>query len=156
MSLLSTLPPAPELTVDTELNTRLRSIADNLARELAPWRKTRPHGHEAIRDLLADPDSRPALIAEINTMLEYRELFCPFYMHYWRRVEAWRQECAGCSAARREEIMTTHQPRTTSALLNGLKMLAAELHEDLERITAFDRAAFTYPPKAPEWPANHP
>jgi hypothetical protein len=130
-------PTAAERTV-----TRLRYYAGELATLLVPFRATRPNGHEELRGLLQDADTRPAIVTQVTQLRSCIAHIRPTYLTHQKEADAWRAEWDGATAERRHEILQLHLAQTTQGVLNGLVLLSEEAQADAARIECFLPEAF--------------
>lgn len=130
-------PTAAERTV-----ARLRYYAADLTELLAPFRTTRPNGHEELRGLLQDADTRPAIVAQVTRLRSCIAQIRPVYLTHKREVDAWRQEWDTATTERRHELLHVHLAQVTQGVLTGLVLLSEEAQADAARIESFLPAAF--------------
>jgi hypothetical protein len=77
----------------TEGERNLRQIcqaADELDTLLIPFRRTRPKGYEALRELFVDADAGPTLLAQVEILRACHT--CLYSYHAQQQVDTWRQE----------------------------------------------------------------
>ncbi|MVN78937.1 hypothetical protein GO988_21620 [Hymenobacter sp. HMF4947] len=130
-------PTAAQKTV-----ARLRHYAAELATLLAPFRATRPNGHEELRGLLQDADTRPAIVTQVTHLRSCIAQLRPVYLAHKQEVDAWRVEWDGANAERRRELLQVHLAQVTQGVLNGLVLLSEEAQADAARIECFLPEAF--------------
>jgi hypothetical protein len=130
-------PTAAERTV-----ARLRYYAAELATLLVPFRATRPNGHEELRGLLQDADTRPTIVTQVTQLRICIAHIRPIYLTHKQEVDAWRAEWDGASAERRDELLQVHLAQLTQGILNGLVLLSEEAQADAARIECFLPDAF--------------
>lgn len=121
---------------------RLRHLADELAGLLAPFRLTRPRGHEPLRGLLHDAESCPALVAQVRALQAAADAMLLLYPEYDRQVEGWRREWDGASPERRRHISDVEKGHAISATLRAFNMLTEEAKSDIAYITQMKPDAF--------------
>jgi hypothetical protein len=127
---------------------RLRHLADELAGLLAPFRLTRPRGHEPLRELLHDAESRPALVAQVRTLQAATDAMSLLSPEYERQVEGWRREWDCASPERRRYISEVEKGQPIAAMLRAFVMLTEEAKSDIAYITQMKPDAFTPLPTA--------
>ena len=130
-------PTAAERTV-----ARLRYYADELATRLVPFRATRPSGHEQLRGLLQDADTRPAIVTQVSLLRNWIAHTRPVYLTHRREVDAWRAEWATATPERRQQLLQVHLAQLTQDVLTGLALLSEEAQADAARIESFLPEAF--------------
>jgi hypothetical protein len=130
-------PTAAERTV-----ARLRYYAAELVTLLAPFRTTRPDGHEQLRGLLQDADTRPAIITQVTGLRSWIAHTRPVYLTHKQQVDAWRAEWDTAPAERRQAILDVHLAQVTQGVLTGLVLLSEEAQADAARIESFLPEAF--------------
>jgi hypothetical protein len=137
-------PTAAERTV-----ARLRYYASELATLLEPFRQTRPNGHEELRGLLQDADTRPTIITQVARLRSCIAQIRPIYLTHKQEVDAWRAEWDSAPAERRQQILQVHLAQVTQGVLTGLVLLSEEAQADAARIVSFLPDAF--PDTASQW-----
>lgn len=133
--------PRPPTTAQKTV-ARLRYYAAELATLLVPFRTTRPNGHEELRGLLQDADTRPAIVTQVTQLRSYIAHIRPTYLTHKREVDAWRAEWDGATAERRRELLQVHLAQVTQGVLTGLVLLSEEAQADAARIECFLPEAF--------------
>lgn len=137
-------PTAAERTV-----ARLRYYAGELAALLAPFRTTRPNGHEELRGLLQDADTRPAIVTQVSRLRSCIAHIRPTYLTHKQQVDTWRGEWDAATPERRHALLHVHLAQVTQGVLTGLVLLSEEAQADAARIVSFLPDAF--PDTANQW-----
>lgn len=133
--------PRPPSTAERTV-ARLRYYAAELSTLVAPFRATRPNGHEELRGLLQDADTRPAIVGQVTQLRSCIAQIRPLYLTHKREVDAWRVEWDTATPARRQELLQVHLAQVTQGVLSGLVLLSEEAQADAARIECFLPAAF--------------
>lgn len=122
---------------------QLRALADELTDLLAPYRQTRPRGHEDLRSLLHDLDTRPTLVAQVHALQACLDRLTPVLTLHGQQVSAWRQEWEWATEARRHELRQVHKAFAINGWVKGLAMLSEEAQQDIRYIHLMLPEAFT-------------
>jgi hypothetical protein len=125
----------------------LKAMADELASLLAPFRLTRPRGHEPLRELLADAETRPTLVAQVRALEASKDAALLSYPEHERQVEGWRREWDYATPERRQCISEVEKGHAISAMLRAFNLLTDEAKNDIAYITSMNPQAFKPTPE---------
>ncbi|MFD1874262.1 hypothetical protein [Hymenobacter bucti] len=120
-----------------------------MATLLEPFRQTRLNGHEELRVLLQDADTRPAIVTQVSRLRSCIAQIRPTYLTYKREVDTWRVEWDTATAERQHELLQVHLAQVTQGVLTGLVLLSEETQADAARIVSFLPDAF--PDTSNQW-----
>ena len=139
------------LTPGEHVVRKLQAGADELAGLLEPFRRSRSRGHESLRGLLHDLDSRQSVVAQVQALRACMERIAPLRAHQHRRVEAWRSEWPAASAERRQHLSSHERVHEVAALTHGYYLLGEEARRDIDCIEKMLPEAFAAPAAPEPW-----
>ncbi|MGI4863716.1 MAG: hypothetical protein ACRYFZ_07300 [Janthinobacterium lividum] len=138
------------LTVGETRVLHLRTAVDELALLLGPFRQSRARGHEPLRPLLHDPETAPAVAAQVQQLEACLHRLSVRFTQERRELDGWVKEWDHATETRKNHLRLEQKSHAISALLRALNMLTEEAMMDIKHIQPMNPDAFK--PEAPPEP----
>jgi hypothetical protein len=138
------------LTIGETRVLHLRAAADELVLLLTPFRQSRARGHEPLRDLLHDPETQPAIVAQVQQLTACIDRFSLRFTQERRELDGWVKEWNCASETRKNHLRIEQKSHAISSLLRALTMLTEEARMDITHIQPMNPEAFK-PVAAEPW-----
>jgi hypothetical protein len=140
---------------ESECNLRqICQAAEELDRLLIPFRRTRPKGHDALRELFVDADACPTLLAQVEALRACHTRLYSYHAQQ-RQVDTWRQEWDHATIERQQAISRVHKAQGINAYVKGLAMLLEEARLDLSYLHLLVPAATPIQAQVPAVPTPY-